>query len=572
MSGARRRGSQVRLLVLVMAAAFLGIHLLWQFYVAPVAEGQELVTPLPAFVLLTLFRFILIVGICSSLAMGWSGGFLADIFELTDVRVAWDFIRNLAFGGSNEILHLRDGKIAEEDRESTLVLIGGPGRVQAAFDTAALFEKPDGTPHVVAAAHNDGSGNSSPQEESLLEGFERLREPIIDLRDQYLGSLSGESMTVTGRSLDGMPIGVTDVRGVYSVRRSSSAESSGASLRNPYPVRERDVEDLIYRQSVPVLTEEGYPSGLPGDWSDIMLDLIRGSLRDFMSENQLSEYLAGVGTQEIEVTQLREDEILSRTVQISREAVAAGPAAEASKSRFHPRTELTRKFRKYGSEFSTKAQEHGLELHWIGVGTWKMPDESIGAIVDDKHLEAWRVNRENAQRSDPRTLEQVTEEALLDEKLRLVRAVPIASHEKNQTRYSDKNVLLDCLLQNFWEQLGDALDLMYNNGTRTAELDGLEEAMARVEELLGIRQVGHILGDGSISRIRPRAGSPAKQEGPPAPASRAEAAKYQTLLGKLQGDYKVAEAMIANEARRHSALSREDLITRIVQRFERHGR
>jgi hypothetical protein len=43
-------------------------------------------------------------------------------------------------------------------------------------------------------------------------------------------------------------------------------------------------------------------------------------------------------------------------------------------------------------------------------------------------------------------------------------------------------------------------------------------------------------------------------------------------LGRLDGSYKVAEAMIANEARRHSDLNREQLIERIIQRFERHGR
>jgi hypothetical protein len=44
------------------------------------------------------------------------------------------------------------------------------------------------------------------------------------------------------------------------------------------------------------------------------------------------------------------------------------------------------------------------------------------------------------------------------------------------------------------------------------------------------------------------------------------------LLGKLKGDYRVAEAMIANERRRHGDLTREQLIARIVERFERHGR
>jgi len=85
-----------------------------------------------------------------------------------------------------------------------------------------------------------------------------------------------------------------------------------------------------------------------------------------------------------------------------------------------------------------------------------MPDESSGAAVSEKHLEAWRMNRENAQRSDPQSLENVAEAALLDSKLRLIQDVPIGRHHKNQARYTDKSVLMECMLQDFWEQLGDA--------------------------------------------------------------------------------------------------------------------
>jgi hypothetical protein len=42
-------------------------------------------------------------------------------------------------------------------------------------------------------------------------------------------------------------------------------------------------------------------------------------------------------------------------------------------------------------------------------------------------------------------------------------------------------------------------------------------------------------------------------------------------LGKLGGDFRVAEGMIANESKRHPDLSREALIQRILVRFERYG-
>jgi hypothetical protein len=217
------------------------------------------------------------------------------------------------------------------------------------------------------------------------------------------------------------------------------------------------------------------------------------------------------------------------------------------------------------------AQELGLELHWIGVGTWKMPDEASETAVGEKHLEAWGMNRENAQRSDVPALERVTEAALLEHKVRLIQEVPLARHQKNQARYTDKGVLMECMLQDFWEQLGEALGLHYRNGAPSAELEQLEEAVLKVEQLLRISQIGHVLGGGTMSRVREHAKSNVRMDAPPAPASRAEAEQYQLLLSKLQGDYRVAEAMIANERRRHAELTRAQLLARIVERFERHG-
>ena len=98
------------------------------------------------------------------------------------------------------------------------------------------------------------------------------------------------------------------------------------------------------------------------------------------------------------------------------------------------------------------------------------------------------------------------------------------------------------------------------------------EPVLNIEGLLGIQLENDLLGSGLASRVRPHSPNPIKEEGPPAPAFRAEATKYQRLLGKLDGSYKVAEAMIANEGKRHADLDREQLIERIIQRFERHGR
>ncbi len=448
------------------------------------------------------WRILLLLGISISLAVHFAGLFLADIFELSDARVAWKYIERLAAGTQADVLHIREGRLTDENRKSTVIQIGGPGRVVVDDDFAVLFEKPDGTPHVAGAWDPAGGGRSRAPAAVELEGFERLREPLISLRDQYIGNPSGDPLTVVGRSLDGLPISVADVRGVFSVRRPLRPAGSTDPVEHHFAFSPRDIENLIYQQSVPVLTSLEYASGTPGDWTSAMRGLIRDSLREFMASNRLADFLAGVGANEVEQSDFRADSVLARTLQLSTGAPGSLSEGSGQTPRFRPRTELSAKFRKYGSEFSTRAQELGMELHWIGVGTWNMPDEDSQDTVSAKQIEAWRLNHENATRAQTRALEQVTELALLEHKLRLIREVPLARHARNQTRYSDKLVLMECLLQDYWEQLGDALDVHYRSGMPSRALDELEEAVAKVEQLLSVPQIGHVVGGGMASRIR----------------------------------------------------------------------
>jgi hypothetical protein len=288
-----------------------------------------------------------------------------------------------------------------------------------------------------------------------------------------------------------------------------------------------------------------------------------------MGQNNLAEFLTSIGALELELSEFREDTILSNTLQYSSE-LPDPDEQDISKPKFHPRTELSERFTRYTDGFSKRARERGLELHWIGVGTWKMPDEITSEVVNDQHLEAWRINRENADRSTFKTLESIADEAYFNEKARLIQNIPLAAHQKNQAKYSDKDVLIECLLQDYWEQLGDALQVYYKNGDHSGDLETIEKAVLRVERLLKITGQ-HLIGGSTMSKVRSKP-EPLEEDAPPAPASRSEADHYRRLLGKLEGNYKVAEGMIANESRRHSELNREELIKRIVDRFERYGR
>ncbi|MGE5073346.1 MAG: hypothetical protein ACM3MF_07960, partial [Anaerolineae bacterium] len=264
----------------ILGVAFLvgGSILHIALYYVPILDSVRpfVLKDLPLFILLTLARLVLVLFIPSFLAMTIAGNYLADIFELKDPSVAWEYISGLALGGANYVIHIRDGKVSEESLDSPVVLIGGPGVVIAEFDSAALFEKPDGTPHVIglASAVPDSGGHPN----VVLEGFERLREPIINLRDQYIGSASGQPMTVVSRSLDGIPISAADVRGMFSVRRQKVNDVTVSTIQAPYPFDPEDIESILYKQAVPVLTEGPFPSGQPGPWTATMQGLIRGSL------------------------------------------------------------------------------------------------------------------------------------------------------------------------------------------------------------------------------------------------------------------------------------------------------
>ncbi len=398
--GGQRRALWGALLLVIFWTVGMGAHI-WFAHALPFSlEAGGRVLGLSSQAPLYAVQIMLVMGIAASVALRAAGELLADVFELRDAGVGWSFVRRVAAGDPSETLHLREGKVADGDRDSPMFLIGGPGRVYADADTAAVFERADGTPHVVGPPAQGRRSSDEAGSAVLVDGFERIREPVVDLRDQYIGSAGGEPMTVVGRSLDGMPVSVVDVRGVFSVRRDPNATPAASSTRRGFALRPQDLENLIYGQAVPVLSSGEHASGVPEDWAAAMQTLIRSSLREFMSQNRLTDFLSGVGAQEVETAEYREDTILARSLQVSSDTAGIGVTQPGSQAKMRPRTDLSAKFKKYGSEFSTRAQQLGLELHWIGVGTWKIPEDANGEAVKEKHLEAWRINRENAERSE----------------------------------------------------------------------------------------------------------------------------------------------------------------------------
>jgi hypothetical protein len=499
---------------------------------------------------------------CRYYAFEISANYLADVFDLKDVGIARTFIEQLSLKGGGQSVHVRGGKIVEEDLDSPLVKIGGPGRVIVEFDSAVLFERPDGTPHVIGPTGNSDDSEEEFVEEgdiTILDGFERFRQSI-DLRDHYIGNPSGEPMTIQGRSLDGFPISAADVRAVYSVRRSPDGKRTTPSKELPYPYTRRSIEDLVYQSAATVLTEGPHPSDLARPWTSAIQTLIRGAVGEFMSENNLSEYLASFGAPEVELAESQE-----RTIQFQRYEITADQSSTTDppvipQPKFHPRTELSSIFSQLSHRFTQRAHYRGVDLNWIGVGTWKIPDKIASDIISGQHVQAWQINRDNVAHGSEQALEAVFNEAYLAQKVRLIQNVPLAAYRESVMGGSRGGK--KALTMAYWELLGEAADLYYAAGDPLPR--ELEAALYRIESLLFREQ--HYVGS-RPTKLRAAPPQP-EEKTPPAPSSYKEARLYPKLLRVCDGDYKKAEWLIEYEGKKNPNLNREQVIQHLLEHPE----
>ena len=345
--------------------------------------------------------------------------YLADIFEMENVSIARRFISAVALTGSSETIRISQGEIANAHRESPAFLIGGPARVIVDLDSAALFEKWDGTPHVI------GPTGGQPGGRATLDGFERFRQ-AIDIRDHYvdLRDQDPRSQAVKSRSRDGMPVIATDVRLMFSIYRG---ENPKRTSQFPYPFSPEAIEQIVYKAVSRVTPDQAYPSAFEFSWVNNMISLIRSRLGAFMSERKLSDYLASIGLPEFERAKQSEERIAEQMRQLTQQTDETMSAKEVKPPPdFTPRYKITSLFSDFAEEFTRNARNGGVELHWIGVGTWKTPVQ----IVPEKHLEAWKLSQENIKKSSEEALKKTEADAMLDKMEALIRRVPLDAYEE----------------------------------------------------------------------------------------------------------------------------------------------
>jgi hypothetical protein len=469
--------------------------------------------------------------------------YLADVFELENVRVARRFVRGVALSGSNETIRISQGDISEETRELPTYLIGGPGRVIVDLDTVALFEKPDGTPRVIGPTGKESWGSAT------LEGFERFRQ-AIDIRDHYA------DLSVTSRSRDGIPITATDVHMMFSVHRGGKKSTT----EFPYPFNEKAIQQLIYNALSRVTPDLPNPSTHEFSWIGNMNALISSELGGFMSQHKLTEYLASIGMPEFERAKAQEAIIAAQARQFTMPVEEPPKAQEVNPApEFTPRREISNLFGQFATKFSERARERGVELHWIGVGTWKTDVE----IVPEKHLEAWKLSQENLYRESKGVLGQLETEAIVQKMITLIQDVPVAAYQKVTGDEREHNNAMRSLLLAYRQQLIEAADFMQETGETVSS--SILQAIDIISNVTGITDWHWVRNSSPDEEELPSEKLLDSIETPEKP--RTPESAFNELVQLVNGNTITAERLIRLERRLFPNASRLELIDRAIARI-----
>ncbi|MFP3853259.1 MAG: hypothetical protein ACLFWD_03075 [Anaerolineales bacterium] len=349
------RGARLRLILLL-----LGIGTYWLFVafladfprVIPESWLLDLVFPVNIVLDLvtSLFAPRVLVHIVPILAALWLGfrlasHYLTDLFELESPAIAEQYLRGAVFGLGYDALHVSQAEVDRLNRHSPLLRIGGPGYLQVHLGYAVVMETAPGKPRVYG-----------PDQRRFIQGFERLRD-VIDLRDQLRELAEVQAVTA-----DGIEVLARDVQMMFRVYGGGHERSLAA----PYPYTEGAIRRLVYGRPV---TDSGMTN-----WTEGLEQLAISEIRSFVGGLTLESFLA---------------------LQPAAEASSADSERQ-NRSSFHiPRRKLTERF--HTQEARQRLRDRGLELDWVGVGTWEIggAEQASSISIGKSIVGAWQ----NLQRS-----------------------------------------------------------------------------------------------------------------------------------------------------------------------------
>jgi hypothetical protein len=356
-----RRGAQLRAAVLL--TAFLAYWLTLAFYadfpqVLPQTWLDNLVFPLNvgADLVTSLFAPAVLLHLIPVAAAFWIGlrlaaHYLADLFELETPGIASSYLAAAALGINHDTLHIAQGDVNLLSRNSPMLRIGGPGYLKVDLGFAVVMETSEGLPRVYG-----------PQQRRFVEGFERLRD-VIDLRDQLR-----ELAEVRAVTADGIEVRARDVQMVFRVYGGGQDRS----LEIPYPYTENAIRRLVYGRPV---AEGGQPH-----WTEELTSLAEEEIRSFVAGLTFEAFLA----------------LQPSSADLPGDAAPESRDQTGAVGRIHiPRRQLTERF--HTEKARSRLRERGLELDWVGVGTWEIgsAEEPASISVGKTIVGAWQ----NVQRS-----------------------------------------------------------------------------------------------------------------------------------------------------------------------------
>jgi len=423
-----RTAATLRRWSLILVGGLLWAVFAWQQHpytpgAAPLRSAAEY--PFRALFAPDVFKHVLIVAVVFWLAYRFAAIYLDDIFELRNVPVAERFIRQSAFASRYDVIEIAGGDVTGRDKNSPIFLIGGPGKVRVSLENAALFEMVGGQPRTIAPTiprstpkteglFGNGRVTKSPraaEDVRLLEGFERLRS-VVDLREQV------ETFPVIGITRDGLPVRAENVMVIFSVRRDGQI----STLEHPYPFSELAVRNLVYNER----THGQVPSAaMRLNWGRVMVSTIQRAFGYFIAKHTLSEFMTAIGWPE--VNQARQE--LEEVQRVVNELAGVEESVQINlppPQNFVPRNEISNLFSSEYEQFRAELESLGLELRWIGVGTWIPPAE----VIAERHLQAWRITYENLARSSQVALDNLRQESRLEQLLLLIRDTPLEAYHR----------------------------------------------------------------------------------------------------------------------------------------------
>lgn len=273
--------------------------------------------------------------------------YLSDLFELDSFWIAASYLLNALLGLGSSTLVIDKGDIREFETDSLsnpTLRIGGPGYIMVHLGFAAVFETEDGLPRVYGPPSKDQE-----TKRTFIEGFERLRN-VIDLRDQL-----GKVDEVQAVTRDGIEVYARDAQMLFRVHGGGQKRS----LQNPYPYTETGIRRLVYGQAV---QQEGQLK-----WEEVLPEIVRREIRQFIARHTIEEFLA------LQPSSLLEEG--EATLELVNQNQEHGAIIQI------PRRQLTEHF--HTDQLKQRLDDQGLDLAWVGVGTWEVRDDQIPSSQDD---------------------------------------------------------------------------------------------------------------------------------------------------------------------------------------------